>query len=65
MPAERTPRQLKIRTSPLSVSFSLPERDLVVRAADTQGDTVSGFIREAAVKAAIRKLNAASRAEAA
>jgi uncharacterized protein (DUF1778 family) len=60
-----TPRQLKLRTSPLSVSFSRPERDLVVQAAEEQGDTVSGFIRDAAVKAAIRKLNATSRAKAA
>lgn len=62
---ENTPRQLKLRTSPLSVSFSRPERDLVVQAAERQGDSVSGFIREAAVKAAIRKLNAASRSTAA
>lgn len=62
---ENTPRQLKLRTSPLSVSFSRPERDLVVQAAFRQGDSVSGFIREAAVKAAIRKLNAASRSTAA
>jgi uncharacterized protein (DUF1778 family) len=65
MTAERSPRQMKMRTSPLSVSFSLPERDLVVEAAFQQGDTVSGFIREAAVKAAIRKIAAASRAKAA
>ena len=65
MSAERSPRQLKMRTQPLSVAFSWSERDLVVKAADQLGDTVSGFIREAAVKAAIRKLNAASRATAA
>jgi uncharacterized protein (DUF1778 family) len=56
---------MKMRTSPLSVSFSLPERDLVVQAAEQLGETVSAFIRDAAVKSAIRKLNAASRAKAA
>ncbi len=65
MTAERSPRQMKMRTSPLSVSFSLPERDLVVQAAEQLGETVSAFIRDAAVKSAIRKLNAASRAKAA
>lgn len=50
----RSPRQLKLRTSPLSVSFSLPERESVQRAAELSGDSVSAFIREAAVKAAER-----------
>lgn len=63
MTAESTPRQLKLRTTPLSVSFSRAERDLVVQAAEQLGETVSAFIRDAAVKAAIRKLNAASRAK--
>ena len=65
MPDENTPRQLKLRTSPLSVSFSRPERDLVVQAAEQLGDTVSAFIRDAAVRSAARKLHAASRAKAA
>lgn len=50
----RPVRQLKTRTTPLSVSFSQEERDAVVRAAYLSDETVSAFIRAAAVKAAIR-----------
>ena len=51
---ERSPRQLKLRTSPLSVSFSFAEREAVTTAAYLSGESVSAFIREAAVKAADR-----------
>ncbi len=51
---ERSPRQLKLRTSPLSVSFSFAEREAVISAAYLSGDSVSAFIRAAAVKAAGR-----------
>jgi uncharacterized protein (DUF1778 family) len=51
---ERSPRQLKLRTSPLSVSFSVAEREAVISAAYLSGDSVSAFIRDAAVKAAGR-----------
>lgn len=50
----RTLRQLKMRTTPLSVSFSQIERDDVQNAASAQGETVSAFIRAAAIKAAAR-----------
>ena len=49
-----SPRQLKLRTSPLSVSFSFTERNTVQRAAELSGESVSAFIRDAAVKAAER-----------
>lgn len=65
MPDENTPRQLKLRTSPLSVSFSRPERDLVVQAAEQLGDTVSAFIRDAALRAASQTMNDTARAKAA
>lgn len=52
-----SPRQLKLRTSPLSVSFSVPEREAVQRAAHLSGDSVSAFIRDAAVKSAERVLS--------
>lgn len=54
MAEKRTLRQLKVRTSPLSVSFSLIERDAVQDAAETEGESVSAFIRDAAVKRAAR-----------
>lgn len=56
---ERPPRQLKDRIAPLSVSFSMPERDAVKQAADLKGDSVSAFIRNAAVKSAERALRKA------
>lgn len=48
------PRQLKLRSAPLSVAFSLTERDAVANAAHLSGESVSAFIRAAAVKAAER-----------
>lgn len=51
-----SPRQLKLRCAPLSVAFSMAERDAVAQAAYLSGETVSAFIRAAAVKAASRTL---------
>lgn len=48
----QTLRQMKERSAPLSVAFSQAERDLVRRAAAMEGERVSAFIRNAAVKAA-------------
>ena len=61
---EPSPRQLKIRTTPLSVAFSVSERDAVQQAAYLAGETVSAFIRTAAVKAAMRTLSRDRRAAA-
>ena len=47
-------RQLRVRSTPLSVSFSEVERDTVVQAATLSAESVSAFIRAAAVKAAER-----------
>jgi len=47
-------RQMKSRTTPLSVSFSQDERDTVVRAAHLSDETISSFIRAAALRAAQR-----------
>ena len=48
----RSLRQQKMRTTPLSVAMSLDEREAVQTAADLQGETVSAFIRTAAVRSA-------------
>jgi len=50
--ADTTPTA--IRTTPLSVSFSLGERATVRKAAFLSDQSVSAFIRAAAVKAAQR-----------
>lgn len=57
MATERPLRQLTIRTTPLSVSFSLAERTDVQQAARLSDQSVSAFIRAAAVKAAARTLD--------
>lgn len=49
-----SPRQLRLRTKPLSVALSPIEEQQVKRAAYLTGETVSAFIREAAVRAAKR-----------
>jgi uncharacterized protein (DUF1778 family) len=56
MANERPLRQLTIRTTPLAVSFSLTERTDVQKAARLSDQSVSAFIRAAAVKAAARTL---------
>ena len=53
---ERAGRQLKIRTTALSVSLMLDEREDVQQAARLSDQSVSAFIRAAAVKAAQRTL---------
>lgn len=57
----QSPRQLKLRIAPLSVAFSLTEREAVQQAAYLSGETVSAFIREAAVRAAERRLRQGDR----
>lgn len=59
---EPTKRQMKLRTTPLSVAFALHEREQVNEAAELAGETVSAFIRAAAVKQAERALARAKRA---
>lgn len=49
-------RQTKLRTTPLSVAFALDEREAVTEAARLSGDSVSAFIRAAAVKRAEREI---------
>lgn len=61
---ERSKRQMKMRSTPLSVSFSMEERDIVNEAAELKGDTVSAFIRAAAVKSAERQVAKAQKAAA-
>jgi uncharacterized protein (DUF1778 family) len=54
-----------MRTHRLSIALSEPERALVYQSADHIGETVSGFIRDAAIRAATKTMNTASRAKAA
>lgn len=56
MRAERAGRQLKVRTTALAVSLMLDEREDVQQAARLSDQSVSAFIRTAAVKAAQRVL---------
>jgi len=49
-------RQLRVRSTPLSVAFSTAERETVVQAATLSDESVSAFIRAAAVKAAERTM---------
>lgn len=51
-----TPAASKMLTAPLSVSFTASERGRVRRAAFLSDQSVSAFIRAAAVKASERKL---------
>lgn len=53
-------RQRLLRTTPLSVSFSLEEREKVVEAS-LSFPSVSAFIREAAVQRAERELAKAAK----
>ena len=54
MSETRPVRQLKLRNTPLSVAFSTQERDQVLEAAYLSEQSVSAFIRAAALKAAQR-----------
>lgn len=65
MNRNRSLRQTKMRTHRLSIALSEPERALVYQSADHIGETVSGFIRDAAIRAATKTMNTASRAKAA
>ena len=62
---ERAGRQLKIRTTALSVSLMLDEREDVQQAARLSDQSVSAFIRAAAVKAAQRTLTRSEKKKAA
>ena len=64
MSETRPVRQLKLRNTPLSVAFSQQERDQVQDAANLSDQSVSAFIRAAAVKAAARTLGRAIKAAA-
>jgi uncharacterized protein (DUF1778 family) len=56
---------MRLRTHRLSIALSVPERALVMRSADKTGDTVSAFIRDAALRAASQTMNDTARAKAA